>query len=79
MAEEKEKFLNRWSRLKTENKQPERKDTAADESPAPILPPVDKLTPDGRLPTDDEAEERWHDNENESDDEREEEDEGGRR
>ena len=30
---------------------------------------VDKLTPDGRLPTDDEAEERWNDNENEGEDE----------
>jgi uncharacterized protein YidB (DUF937 family) len=30
---------------------------------------VDKLTPDGRLPTDEEAEERWNDNENESENE----------
>jgi uncharacterized protein YidB (DUF937 family) len=40
---------------------------------------VDKLTPDGRLPTNEEAEERWEGNENENENEREEEDRGGRR
>jgi uncharacterized protein YidB (DUF937 family) len=40
---------------------------------------VDKLTPDGRLPTEQEAEERWQGNENENENEREEKDEGGRR
>ena len=41
-AEEKknEAFLSRWSRLKREK--PEEKKA---ESPAPVLPPVDKLTP----------------------------------
>jgi hypothetical protein len=43
MAEEKEKFLSRWSRLKSESKElPEPKD----DSPAPVLPEVDKLTSD---------------------------------
>lgn len=45
MAEEKqnEKFLSRWSRLKSESKElPEK----APETPAPVLPPVDKLTPE---------------------------------
>ena len=43
MAEEKkEAFLDRWSRLKTEQKEA----PAKDETPAPTLPPVDKLTPE---------------------------------
>jgi hypothetical protein len=43
MAEEKEKFLARWSRLKSESKElPEPKD----DGPAPVLPELDKLTPD---------------------------------
>jgi uncharacterized protein DUF3306 len=44
MAEDKEKFLTRWSRLKQEerNLPAEKKD----DSPAPVLPPVDKLTPE---------------------------------
>ena len=47
MAEEKEKenekFLSRWSRLKRESKAlPEK----TPETPAPVLPPLDKLTPD---------------------------------
>jgi hypothetical protein len=42
MSEEKEKFLTRWSRLKQEQKLPEKKD----EGPAPTLPPVEKLTPE---------------------------------
>ena len=48
MAEEKEKFLSRWSRLKreNENKLPEKKEGASEETPAPVLPPVDKLTPE---------------------------------
>jgi hypothetical protein len=43
MAEEKEKFLNRWSRLKNESKDLPQK---TEEAPAPILPPVDTLTPE---------------------------------
>jgi hypothetical protein len=43
MAEEKEKFLSRWSRRKNESKDPPQK---TEEAPAPILPPVDKLTPE---------------------------------
>jgi uncharacterized protein DUF3306 len=39
--EKKEAFLSRWSRLKQE-KPPEQKA----ETPAPVLPPVDKLTPE---------------------------------
>jgi hypothetical protein len=42
MAEDKEAFLNRWSRLKKEQKEL----PAKDETPAPSLPPVDKLTPE---------------------------------
>ena len=43
MAQEKEKFLSRWSRLKTESKDlPAEKDLGD----APVLPPVDKLTPE---------------------------------
>jgi hypothetical protein len=41
-AEDKEAFLNRWSRLKKEQKDL----PAKDEKPAPELPPVDKLTPE---------------------------------
>ena len=40
MAEEKESFLERWSRLKQEKPAPE-----APESAAPPLPPLDNLTP----------------------------------
>ena len=43
MAEEKEKFLSRWSRLKNESREPPQK---TEEAPAPVLPPVDKLTPE---------------------------------
>jgi len=43
MAEEKEKFLSRWSRLKNESKDLPQK---TEEAPAPILPPLDKLTPE---------------------------------
>jgi len=43
VAEEKEKFLSRWSRLKSESKDlPQKKE----ETPAPVLPPLDKLTPE---------------------------------
>ena len=41
MADEKEPFLARWSRLKRDR--PVEKN---DDSPAPMVPPVDKLTPD---------------------------------
>ena len=43
MTQEKEKFLSRWSRLKKESNLPEKKE---DESPAPVLPPVEELTPE---------------------------------
>jgi hypothetical protein len=43
MTQEKEKFLSRWSRLKKESNLPEKKE---DESPAPVLPPVEGLTPE---------------------------------
>ena len=42
MAQDDEKFLSRWSRLKQEQKLPEKKD----DSPPPQLPPVDELTPE---------------------------------
>jgi hypothetical protein len=41
MAEEKEPFLARWSRLKQEKPEPVEK-----KEEAPALPPVDKLTPE---------------------------------
>ena len=43
MTDDKETFLRRWSRLKHEEKAtpPE-----AEEKPAPVLPPVEKLTPE---------------------------------
>jgi hypothetical protein len=44
MADEKEAFLSRWSRLKRE--QPE---TKADDTPAPALPPVESLTPESEF------------------------------
>jgi hypothetical protein len=43
MAEEKEKFLSRWSRLKTESKDVPQK---TEDAPPPALPPVDQLTPE---------------------------------
>jgi uncharacterized protein DUF3306 len=49
VAEEKEKFLSRWSRLKreNENKLPEKgQESASNETPAPVLPPVEQLTPE---------------------------------
>ena len=45
MADEKEPFLARWSRLKNEQPQPVEK-KEEEESPAKPLPPVDKLTPE---------------------------------
>ena len=42
MADEKENFLARWSRLKREAPAAQKKDDA----PAPVLPPVEKLTPE---------------------------------
>jgi hypothetical protein len=43
MAEEKEPFLARWSRLKNEKPEPVEK---KGETPAPTLPPVENLTPE---------------------------------
>ena len=43
MAQEKENFLDRWSRLKQEEAKPVEKKP---ETEAPALPPVDKLTRD---------------------------------
>ena len=45
MTQEKEAFLNRWSRLKRE--QPVEK--KADETPLPALPPVESLTPESEF------------------------------
>ena len=41
-----EKFLSRWSRLKHEANVPEKKEEDKTETPAPVLPEVDKLTPE---------------------------------
>jgi Protein of unknown function (DUF3306) len=41
--EKKEAFLNRWSRLKKEDRQ---RPAVEEETPAPQLPAVDKLTPE---------------------------------
>jgi hypothetical protein len=41
VADEKEDFLRRWSRLKKEDRLP-----VPEEKPAPTLPPIDKLTPE---------------------------------
>ena len=51
MAEDKEFFLSRWSRLKRAAPQPAQKDTTpaakpAEGAPAAPLPPVESLTPD---------------------------------
>lgn len=43
MAEDKEAFLHRWSRLKKQQAEPVEK---KDDKPAPALPPVEKLTPE---------------------------------
>jgi hypothetical protein len=45
VADDKEKFLTRWSRLKQEKNLPEKSDDK-DDSPAPVLPAIDKLTPE---------------------------------
>ena len=45
MAEEKEAFLSRWSRLKREAPA-EKKEVEAKPEPAPALPPVETLTPE---------------------------------
>jgi hypothetical protein len=48
VADDKEKFLTRWSRLKQEKQEkslPEKTD-GEDDSPAPVLPAIDKLTPE---------------------------------
>ena len=41
MADEKESFLARWSRLKREVPAPKQAD-----APAPVVPPIESLTPD---------------------------------
>ena len=46
MAQEKENFLGRWSRLKHEDRKEEKKPAEKAETEAPKLPPVDKLTPE---------------------------------
>jgi hypothetical protein len=43
MADERETFVRRWSRLKHQSNEPAPK---ADETPKPTLPPVEKLTPE---------------------------------
>ena len=44
MAQDKETFLSRWSRVKREQNVPEKQEPEA--SPAPALPPVEELTPE---------------------------------
>jgi len=46
VAEEKEKFLSRWSRLKRESKELPQRNEEKEETLAPVLPPVEKLTPE---------------------------------
>jgi len=51
MAQDKQNFLERWSRLKHESKElPQKKEEAKEETKeeaaAPVLPPLDKLTPE---------------------------------
>jgi hypothetical protein len=45
VADDKEKFLTRWSRLKQENSLPEKTEDKHD-SPVPVLPAIDKLDPE---------------------------------
>jgi len=45
MAQDKETFLSRWSRVKGEQNVPEKKEEP-EASPAPALPPVGELTPE---------------------------------
>jgi hypothetical protein len=50
MAQDQEKFLSRWARLKQENKLPEKREGKSEEkrdAPAPVLPPLENLTPEG--------------------------------
>jgi hypothetical protein len=50
MAQEKENFLGRWSRLKREHEeQPVPEKTDQTEEKPPQLPPVDKLTPESEF------------------------------
>ena len=45
MAQDKENFLSRWSRLKQEHKLPEKTEAKEDNTEAPLLPQLDELTP----------------------------------
>jgi hypothetical protein len=44
MAQDKENFLSRWSRVKREQNAPQKPEPEA--APAPALPPVEQLTPE---------------------------------
>jgi hypothetical protein len=47
MAQDQEKFLSRWARLKQESKLPEKREEKPEEkrdTPAPVLPPLENLT-----------------------------------
>jgi hypothetical protein len=46
MAQEKEGFLGRWSRLKEQDRKEEGNPPQKTETPVPDLPPADKLTPE---------------------------------
>ena len=46
MAQDKEPFLSRWSRLKQEKPAETEKKDEKEETAAPALPPVESLTPD---------------------------------
>lgn len=46
MAQDKEKFLDRWSRLKSESKLPEKRESVSQDTQAPALPSLDTLTPE---------------------------------
>ncbi len=46
MAQEKEGFLGRWSRLKQEDRKEEKNPPQTVESAPPSLPPADQLTPE---------------------------------
>jgi len=48
MAQDKETFLSRWSRVKREQNVPEKKEEP-EASPAPALPPVEELTPESEF------------------------------
>jgi hypothetical protein len=50
MSEEKEKFLDRWSRLKEETaKEEEKLPVEKEDEPAPVLPPVEQLKPESEF------------------------------